>query len=156
MRLKVGMKVITNGVRFRVGMSLALGLIRTSVALGGGPLFPGAQYDVGEVPESVAIGDLDGDLVPDMAVANFSNNNKVSVLLEVGDGTFAAAVHYAAGSIPLSVAIGDLDGDLVPDLAVANAGGNTVSVWGVLILALLLLAGNKVVFRDRLRRNPIP
>ncbi len=32
----------------------------------------------------------------------------------------------------------------------------TVSVWGLMILALLLLAGGKVVFRDRLRRNRLP
>ena len=61
MRLKVGMKMITNSLRFRVGMSLAFGLTWTSATLGGGPLFPGAQYNAGDGPLSVAIGDLDGD-----------------------------------------------------------------------------------------------
>ena len=32
----------------------------------------------------------------------------------------------------------------------------TVSVWGLMILALLLLVGGKVVFRDRSRRKPVP
>ena len=123
----VGLEVITNGIRFRAGRSLAFGLIWTCAALGDGPLFPGAQYTTGDAPGSVAIGDLDGDGVPDLAVANFGSDN-ISVLLGVGDGTFAAAVHYAAGDGPYSVAIGDLDGDQVPDLAVANSSSGFISV----------------------------
>ena len=103
------------GFRFRVGMSLALALIWTSAAVGDGPLFPGAQYSVGRAPFSVEIADVDGDHVPDLAVANASGN--VSVLLGVGDGTFAGAVHYTAGNGPLSVAIDDLDSDHAQDHA---------------------------------------
>jgi len=103
------------------------GLIRTSAVHARGPLFPGAQYTVGSAPVSVAIGDLDGDQVPDLAVANTVSDN-VSVLLGLGDGMFAAAVHYSAGDGPYSVAIGDLDGDQVPDLAVANYNSDDVSV----------------------------
>ena len=72
-------------------------------------------------PASVAIGDLDGDLDLDLAVANQGVSDDVSVLLNNGDGTFAADVTYGVGDEPLSVAIGDLDGDLDLDLAVANA-----------------------------------
>ncbi len=61
--------MITNGFRFRVGMSLVLGLIWTSAAVGDGPLFPGAQYAAGNDPSSAVIGDLNGDQVPDLAVA---------------------------------------------------------------------------------------
>src|SRR5437762_823927 len=68
---------------------------------------------------SVAIGDLNSDGRPDLAVANQGSFN-VSVLLGNGDGTFAAAANFSAGFRPLSVAIGDLNGDGHPDLAVAN------------------------------------
>ena len=85
------------------------------------------HYPAGDHPYCAAIGDLDGDQAPDLAVANRDSNN-VSVLLGVGDGTFAAAVHYGAGNAPASVAIGDLDGDQVPDLAVANGNSDNVSV----------------------------
>jgi hypothetical protein len=85
------------------------------------------HYAAAAAPSSVAIGDLDGDQVPDLAVANAFSDN-VSILLGVGYGTFAAAVNYAAGNYPISVAIGDLDGDQVPDLAVANAFSDNVSV----------------------------
>jgi hypothetical protein len=82
------------------------------------------HYDAGSEPASVAIGDLNGDQVPDLAVAG----GDVSVLLGVGDGTFAAALHYPARSGPCSVAIGDLNGDRAPDLAVANSLSDNVSV----------------------------
>ncbi len=111
--------MITNGFRFRVGISLVLGLIWTSAVMANGPLFPGAQYAVGDKPYSVAIGDLNGDQVPDLSVANEYSDN-LSVLRGVGDGTFAAAVDYPVGDGPHSVAIGDLDGDQVPDQAVTN------------------------------------
>ena len=70
---------------------------------------------------SVAIGDLNGDDNPDLAVTDFWGN-KVSVLLGNGDGSFQAEVNYSAGGGPLSLAIGDLNGDGDPDLAVANEG----------------------------------
>ena len=103
-------------------------LLTCSVAAADSPLlFAKAHYPAGSAPESVAIGDLDGDQVPDLAVANSSSDN-VSVLLGLGDGTFAPAAHYPAGDWANSVAIGDLDGDQVPDLAVANGAGDNVSV----------------------------
>ena len=116
----------THGFQFRVGVSLVLGLTWASAALGDRPLFPGAQYAAGIGPESAAIGDLNGDQVPDLAVANLSDS--VSVLLGLGDGTFAAAVQYGAGTGPFSVAIADLDGDQALDLVVANLTSDDVSV----------------------------
>ncbi|MCH8150304.1 MAG: hypothetical protein IH987_20390, partial [Planctomycetes bacterium] len=65
-------------------------------------------------------------------------------------------------------ALGDTDGDgvlncndLCPGVDDAVFGDcttmiPTVSVWGLVILALLLLAGSKVVFHDRSRRYPFP
>ncbi len=84
-------------------------------------------YGVGDRPRSVAIGDLDGDLDLDLAVANGTSDD-VSVLLGAGDGTFAADVTYGAGNGAYSVAIGDLDGDGDLDLAVANGYSDDVSV----------------------------
>ena len=74
-----------------------------------------------------SIGDLNGNQVPGLAVANFFSND-VSVLLGVGDWTFALAVSYAAGVGPVPVAIGDLNGDQVPDLVVGNFSSDNVSV----------------------------
>ncbi len=64
----------------RVGtMLIALGLTTCAAFAAGGPLFPGAQYPAGNGALSVAIGDLDGDQVPDLAVGNaYSNKREIS------------------------------------------------------------------------------
>jgi len=69
-----------HGVRLRYGVALVLGLVCASAALAGGPLFPAQQYDAGDIPWCVAVGDLNGDEWLDLAAANWSSDN-VSVLL---------------------------------------------------------------------------
>ncbi|WP_354699774.1 hypothetical protein DSM112329_00029 [Paraconexibacter sp. AEG42_29] len=89
----------------------------------------------GSLPYSVAVGDLNGDTIPDLVTANLSSND-VSVLLGDeagstgrGDGTFTASLESpATGSLPYSVAVGDLNGDTIPDLVTANLSSNDVSV----------------------------
>ena len=84
-------------------------------------------HPVGDIPNSVAIGDLDGDGKPDLATANISANT-VSVLLRKSDNTgFETATPHPVGNAPLSVAIGDLDGDGKPDLVTADYFADTVS-----------------------------
>jgi hypothetical protein len=89
--------------------------------------FARRDFTAGYDPLSVAVGDFNGDGVPDLVVANRAYNN-VSVLLGNGDGTFRAAASYAVGSGPVSVAVGDFNGDGKLDLAVANEGSGDVSV----------------------------
>jgi hypothetical protein len=79
-------------------------------------------------PRFIAIGDLNGDDIPDLVVAHGYNTNAVSVYLGLGGGAFAPRVLYAAGWNPAAIAIGDLNGDNVPDLAVANGEQDNVSV----------------------------
>src|SRR5439155_14561622 len=83
-------------------------------------------YTAGINPNSVAVGDFNGDGIPDLAVANFGTypdfRGTVSILLGKGDGTCRAAQNFAVGLGAISLAVGDLNGDGHPDLAVANAG----------------------------------
>jgi hypothetical protein len=85
------------------------------------------DYATERVPESVAIGDLNGDGKPDLVTANLQSDT-VSVLLNRGDGSFQAKLDYPTGISPYAVAIGDLNGDGKPDLATAGFFPNTVSV----------------------------
>jgi hypothetical protein len=84
-------------------------------------------YDVGRLPTAVATGDLNGDGIPDLVVAN-ENDDNISVLLGNGDGTFRPQLTWATGHFPESIAIGDFNADGIPDLAVANTGGNCISI----------------------------
>ncbi len=97
------------------------------------------DFGTGFGPESVAIGDLDGDGKPDLAVANASlSANSVSVLRNTSSsgsitaGSFASKIDFSAGTTqarPVFVAIGDLNGDGKPELVTANGISGTVSVF---------------------------
>jgi len=78
----------------------------------------------GAFPVSIAAGDLDGDLRPDLVTAN-SDGNDVSVLLADATGGVTGPVAYPTANGAQSVAIADLDNDGRRDLAVAN--GNSVA-----------------------------
>jgi hypothetical protein len=96
---------------------------------GGFSAAAGSPFSAGSLPFTVAIGDLNADGKPDLAVANYSSNN-VTVLLGNGSGGFSAAAGspFAVGSNPVPVAIGDLSGDGRPDLTTANSGSGNVTV----------------------------
>ena len=115
---------------------LLCALLLGALVVGAGALAPVAgavsfaghvDYQVGASPDSVAVGDFDGDAVQDLAVTDMMSNT-VSVLLGNGAGTFATAQSYDAGDAPQSVAVGDFDGDGHQDLAVANGMSDNVSV----------------------------
>jgi len=117
-----------------------------SVLLGNGNGTFGARADfsTGYGPTSVAIGDLNGDGKPDLAVANGGAypwfGNTVSILLGNGNGTFAGDAQFGTGRNPRSVAIGDLNGDGKPDLVTANSGAYPSS--GPSTVSVLLGNGN--------------
>jgi hypothetical protein len=91
---------------------------------------PAVSYPAGAVPAAVDSGDIDGDGVVDLVVANSGpGSTTISILRGNGDGTFQAAQNAPAGSRPVAVALGDLNGDGALDVVVCNSGlsGNSVS-----------------------------
>ena len=94
---------------------------------GTGSFGTATNFDTGDAPSSVAIGDFDGNSILDLAVANIISNS-VSILLGNGDGTFDPANNFARGHSPYAVAIGDFNSDGVLDLVTANESSNSNSV----------------------------
>jgi len=92
----------------------------------------GSPVGVGNGPDSVAVGDFNGDGKLDLAVANECgvtcvSGGTVSILLGNGDGTFSLKSSPGVGYSPHSVAVADFNGDGKLDLAVAN-DNNTASI----------------------------
>jgi hypothetical protein len=87
---------------------------------GGGRFRPPRDYRIGDHPEAIAIGDLNGDRKLDLVIAN--DGNTVTVLLNRGAGRFRAKREYRTGPDPDRVALGHLNGDGRLDLATTNLG----------------------------------
>jgi hypothetical protein len=79
-----------------------------------------ARYATGVNPQSVAIGDLDGDGMLDLAVAD---DLGISLLFQnpAAPGTFLPHTPISVGNPTYSVSIADLNGDSKRDLVVTNA-----------------------------------
>lgn len=108
------------------------------------PPIPGGITDVGQIQlqrtraflypapqltteaEAVAIADLNGDAIPDLAAANSSYG--AAVFLGTPNGGYEAGRSFETAGFPEDLLIGDFDGDSIPDLATANGGLNGVSV----------------------------
>jgi hypothetical protein len=82
------------------------------------------HYPTGSAPSAVAIGDLSGDGVADLATAD--GGSTVSVHVGLPGGGFLGAQSHPTAFDARGVVIGDLDGDTEPDLAVATTNGVSV------------------------------
>jgi len=94
----------------------------------------GSPFPVGPNPQSVAVGDFNGDGNADLAVAGVgvyqSTGINVTVLLGDGTGGFTVAPGGPSetGSAPTALAVGDFNEDGRPDLAVIDSVTGSVAV----------------------------
>jgi hypothetical protein len=98
----------------------------------------GSPFACGDAPFGVAIGDLNHDGLPDLAIINSptitASNTGVdglTILLGNGKGRFKMmnGSPFKTGKSPSRVAIGDINGDGYADIAVANYKDNTINVF---------------------------
>lgn len=86
------------------------------------------NFDVGQNPRSAATGDLNGDGISDLVVAN-GVGSSVSILFGTGDQTlFAPAEEIGVGRNPQSVLVADVDEDGFLDIITSNEDEGTVTV----------------------------
>ena len=94
-------------------------------------VFNQASFTVGNGPQSLTVGDFNGDGKPDLAVLN-NLDGTLSILVGKADGTFLPHVNYplglSGGVITLAVTTGDFNGDQRLDLAVVMSVGGTNEV----------------------------
>jgi sugar lactone lactonase YvrE len=79
--------------------------------------------------ELLAVGDFNGDGIPDLAVAD-ANNDTVTILQGSADGTFKVVSSATTGGTPMAIVAADFNGDGKTDLAVANSGGTVTVLLG--------------------------
>jgi hypothetical protein len=82
-------------------------------------------------PYGIAAGDIDGDGLVDIAVADLGTNS-ISVFRNVsstGNINFSSRTEFTTATQPASILIAEIDGDGKPDICVTNFGSNNVSVF---------------------------
>jgi hypothetical protein len=112
--------------------NLVLGNYNTGTVLldvllgnGDGSITPVAAPTAGHYTTSIAVGDYNGDGIPDLAAASIDDYT-VTILLGNGDGTFRAG----PSSVPITaqdMVTGDFNGDGIADLATAE--GYALSIF---------------------------
>ena len=98
----------------------------------------GSPFACGDNPFGLAIGDVNADRVPDLAIINSPGSmgegkgkNGMTVLLGDGKGTFSMmkGSPFEAGKIPNRIAIGDVNGDGVKDVVSSDNDSNKIYLF---------------------------
>ncbi len=106
----------------------------TSGSITIGSFAPKVDFTTGATPHGVAIGDIDGDGKPDIAVTNnaantvslFHNTATVGI---INGASLASKVDFATALNPWNIKIADIDGDNKADVTLINYNSNSVSVF---------------------------
>jgi FG-GAP-like repeat len=125
------------------------GTVLVMLGHGDGTFATIVSYTIGKTATWVAIGDLNGDGKPDLAVADYAPGAAdVAVLIGNGDGTFQTAVKYPVVNGADSVVMGDFNGDGNLDLAVASNSAGANSSSGSAGAVTVLLGRGDGTFRN--------
>jgi hypothetical protein len=114
----------------------SISIFRNTSVPGSISFSPAINYPTEKWGFGLAIGDIDQDGLPDIAVGHATDvgtqTSDVSLYRNMstpGHIQFNQAINIQAGIFPSDVFITDLDGDGISDLAVSNYGGKSLSVF---------------------------
>jgi len=118
-----------------IGYPTGQGFVAILLGNGDGTFSTGLKLPISTNPSPsfTAVGDFNGDGIPDLAIAN-SNDAvspavaSVNIMLGSGDGTFTFKANIPTGSHPTGIAVGDFNNDGIQDLAVVNTYASTITV----------------------------
>jgi hypothetical protein len=86
----------------------------------------GSPFNTGKSPSRVAIGDVNGDGIADIAVANY-NNDSITVFI-MNKQTVSLSYNIPVGKKPDGIAIADLSGNGKGDIVVSNGSEKYITV----------------------------
>jgi hypothetical protein len=92
------------------------------------------NFNAGNKPGYVKLGDMDGDGKLDIVVLA-EGNNRVGILRNIStpgvlsSASFATRVNFNTGITPYYISVGDLTGNGKLDILVTNFGNGTATVW---------------------------
>jgi hypothetical protein len=119
-----------------LGLAQVPGTVTILLGDGDGTFTQSPQSPVVVVdPNSIAVGDFNGDGKPDLVTedgavyGNQTSSGALSVLLGNGDGTFAPATSVSTVSNADFAGTGDFNGDGLSDIAVAEGVGRIAGVY---------------------------
>ena len=117
---------------------------------------PGSPFPCHDSPFGVAIGDINGDGMPDLAIVNSptitsdnTGNDGLTILTGDGSGKFLImpGSPFATGKSPSRVAIGDINGDGINDVVTTNYNSSSITVFlmgkGKMLSSYTLRTGQK-------------
>jgi redox-regulated HSP33 family molecular chaperone len=107
--------IIGNGGYFGEPETVTLSVM---LSKGDGTFADPVDYPLNNVPEGLAIADLNGDGKLDVISTGFFQNT--DVLLGTGGGVLGTSTNYSTGSTASTIAVGDFNGDGIVDFAVVD------------------------------------
>ena len=102
-----------------------------TVLLGNGngkfTMVKGSPYESGEIPNRIAIGDVNGDGVNDVVTSD-NGSNMIYLFIMTKNGAVSSQPAIAVGNHPKGIAIADLNADGKADIVVCNNSDNNISI----------------------------